>query len=612
MSKFLGSSLLRFLRVRRIFQLLLGALICVGSAVLISAHVNDSATLEDTNFIRSAPLQGNAAKPLRSGQTTLYKKGQVLHNGGRPIGADLIAEWDVPIKTRSGTTVYADLFRPVGTAKAPVIVGWGPYGKENGEERLQGWPNHGNVPLNKTSGLQKFEAPDPAYWCAHGYAILNPDPAGVGHSTGNIRFFGTQDAADGYDVIEWAGTRSWSNGKVALAGNSWLAISQWFIAATRPPHLRAIAPWEGVSDLYADWFAWGGIPDFAFGQKLATTLMGEHYTESPADMIRREPLMTPYWQSKRAALRNINAPAYVVASWTNGLHVSGTFRGWREISSKQKWLRIHNTHEWPDLYEYEDDLRAFYDHFLFGQDNEWERTPRVRYSVLNPGGKDVVNRPATDFPLPGTDYRRLYLNAADGTLSSVPQPAEAKISYLSTSADGQASFTIKIDQPTDLVGYFVLHVWVQSPAANDMDLFAYVQKIDGKGELIEPIVDAVRWAGQQGRLRVSHRGDVMAGASPSAYEPDHRRELPIKPSEAIPVDIPIQPLGMHWEPGQYLRVVIRGQKAVSTGNYMPASGLSPFAPLAMSRNSGRHVILTGRKHQSYLTIPQVMPVRDTH
>jgi hypothetical protein len=29
------------------------------------------------------------------------------------------------------------------------------------------------------SGLEKFEAPDPAYWCAQSYAICNPDIRGV-------------------------------------------------------------------------------------------------------------------------------------------------------------------------------------------------------------------------------------------------------------------------------------------------------------------------------------------------------------------------------------------------------------------------------------------------
>lgn len=55
---------------------------------------------------------------------------------------------------------------------------------------------------------------------------------------------GTQEAEDGYDVIEAISKMDWCNGNVGLAGNSHLAISQYFIAAQEPPSLKAIAPWE--------------------------------------------------------------------------------------------------------------------------------------------------------------------------------------------------------------------------------------------------------------------------------------------------------------------------------------------------------------------------------
>ena len=53
------------------------------------------------------------------------------------------------------------------------------------------------------SGLTKFEAPDPSYWCAHGYAVCNPDMRGIAHSEGNTTMVGSQEDQDGYDLIEW-------------------------------------------------------------------------------------------------------------------------------------------------------------------------------------------------------------------------------------------------------------------------------------------------------------------------------------------------------------------------------------------------------------------------
>jgi X-Pro dipeptidyl-peptidase (S15 family) len=49
-------------------------------------------------------------------------------------------------------------------------------------------------------------------------------------------------------AITFAGTQDWSNGRAGLSGVSYLTSSQWTIAATRPPHLAAINPWEGWSD----------------------------------------------------------------------------------------------------------------------------------------------------------------------------------------------------------------------------------------------------------------------------------------------------------------------------------------------------------------------------
>ena len=70
---------------------------------------------------------------------------------------------------------------------------------------------------------------------------------------------GSQDAEDCYDVIEAIAAMPWSNGKVGMAGNSALAIIQWHVASLCPPHLAAIAPWEGSGDIYREQFCRGGV-----------------------------------------------------------------------------------------------------------------------------------------------------------------------------------------------------------------------------------------------------------------------------------------------------------------------------------------------------------------
>ncbi len=48
------------------------------------------------------------------------------------------------------------------------------------------------VPKTALSGLEKFEAPDPAEWCARGYAVVQPDSRGSFNSEGDIFAYGTQ------------------------------------------------------------------------------------------------------------------------------------------------------------------------------------------------------------------------------------------------------------------------------------------------------------------------------------------------------------------------------------------------------------------------------------
>jgi len=60
-----------------------------------------------------------------------------------------------------------------------------------------------------------------------------------------------------------------------MAGNSWLGISQWFIAAEAPPHLKCIAPLEGASDIYREMAVRGGVPNHAYTASIQTKLYGK-------------------------------------------------------------------------------------------------------------------------------------------------------------------------------------------------------------------------------------------------------------------------------------------------------------------------------------------------
>lgn len=569
--------------------------------------------------------------------TLILKAGSVRREGAMPLPCDILLERDVPIRLRDGVTIYADVFRPVGDEACPALLAWSPYGKEIGGQMLDDVPMRSGVPLSATSGLEKFEGPDPAYWVAHGYAIVNPDKRGAYMSEGNLLYWGHEDALDGCDVIDWIASQKWSNGKVGMTGNSWLTVSQWFIAAERPEHLAAIAPWEGFCDHYRESGTRGGIPAPEFPEMIAETFASAHgMLEDQPRMIVERPFMCDYWEDKAARVENIEIPAYVVASYTNSVHTHGSFAGFRRMASKEKWLRVHNTSEWFDYYTPEnvEDLRRFFDHYLKGIDNGWEQTPRVRLSVLNPGGIDIVGRAEEDFPLARTQYHKLYLSAADSALLSSLPADQAVSEYQSDSARHEVTYRYRMERPTEITGYMKLHLWVSAPDHDDMDLAVRVEKLSRDGQ---PLPDRTgNLIAATGLMRVSMRQLDEARSIEAEPYYTFTTEQKLKPGEIVPVEIEIWPMGLYFDEGEILQLTV--------GAYQPANAAIPFGSASISvprdgftympgqpvemmtvggnatqcadpaevvvspatHNAGRHRIYTGGEYDSYLYVP-VMP-----
>lgn len=130
-----------------------------------------------------------------SRDSRILPKGWTKNPGRRSLPVDIILDKDVPVKLRDGTVLYADVFRPAGHGEKPVpaLLPWSPYGKTgSGIMSLDAFPFRVGIPRDATSGLEKFEAPDPAEWCSRGYAVVNVDARGTWHSEGDFYVYGTQ------------------------------------------------------------------------------------------------------------------------------------------------------------------------------------------------------------------------------------------------------------------------------------------------------------------------------------------------------------------------------------------------------------------------------------
>jgi predicted acyl esterase len=547
---------------------------------------------------------------------TILRNGDIWKNGAAPLSCDIKFLHDVAVPLRDGVTIYVDIFLPSAMSEpCPVITSYSPYGKTgSGFQNFQTM-NDPYVDVKKLSGLQSWEACDPALWCAHGYAVCQPDARGAFMSEGNIHFWGKQEGMDTYDLIEWLAGQIWCNGKIGLAGNSWLAVNQYFAAVQQPPHLAAIAPWEGQTDLLGDDVLNGGIPNLLFASFIQDTLYGNNETQDIAEMVRKHPYICDFWQDKRPELEKIITPAYITASYSSTLHTRGTFEAFERISSKEKWLRVHNTGEWRDFYsgKYHKDLMKFMDCFLKGDDNGWGETPKVRISVIDPGGSDIVDRPESAYPIPGYRATCYYLSITDNRLKDETSDVEESCFYYSEAPNASIEFRKTFAAETEIVGPSKLKLWVEADGCNDMDIYIRFEKIDASGQTLlqTGIGDlAGPYAGPDGRLRVSRRKLDRALSTDTSPRLAFSEEEFLEAGKIVPVEIALKPTGLIFHTGETMRLTIAASRPSA---FMPegapgdetAKPLDIIAETTQSpfQKNCKNIFHCGGTYDSHLVLP---------
>jgi len=364
----------------------------------------------------------------------------------------------------------------------------------------------------------------------------------------------------------------------------------------------AMMPWEGFSDPYREKYFHGGIPETSRTLKWQLrNLNSDTRVEDMTAMAQTHYMYDDYWASKVADLSQIEAPAYVVSSWSDtGFHTRGTLRAYKAISSKQKWLEIHGRKKWD--YFLQDDCierqMQFFDYFLKGVKNEVPNWPKVRLEVRDAFYEGTF-RAEKEFPLTRTDYQKFYLNAASKSLGIAPVSAESKSTYDPRDDNQQAYFDVVFEKQTELTGYMKLHLWVSPIASDDMDIFVGVEKYNLKGDRVGFAFSDTHDDGSAalGWLRVSHRELDTNQSTPEQPYYLHRRELRLAEGVPVPVEIEIWASSTRWLAGEKLRLIVQGgdmQKNPPTRQRHVSA-----------RNKGQHVIHTGGQYDSYLLVPVI-------
>jgi uncharacterized protein len=310
-----------------------------------------------------------------------------------------------------GTQLAYTLELPAGTGRFPVALIYDGYCEGSGPLTCNDVPN-ANALL------------------ARGYAVLGVNIRGTGCSTGTFEAFTPQEWRDGAAVVEWAAGQPWSTGRVGMFGDSFPGITQVGVASRRPRGLVAIAPFQVVTDLYRDAGYPGGIQNTGFGAFWAgadqpaasysgafnrvkagdtacAATLATHGTQETQNLALQgllHPFDDAYWQARRpgAGADKIDVPAFGCVSWQDDETSSRGSEYLRRLDPRRTWVVATNGYHSMcavNAPRITAQLVAFFDRFVKGEDNGYERTPRIQiwHEAATDGAKDNVPSWVTSF-----------------------------------------------------------------------------------------------------------------------------------------------------------------------------------------------------------------------
>ncbi|KAM0268882.1 hypothetical protein ACHAQH_009885 [Verticillium albo-atrum] len=386
----------------------------------------------------------------------------------------------VTLKADDGL-IRCNIYRPKGSGPVPVIVTYGPYGKELPYKDFHP-KSFSEVNEEQESEHSAWETPDLGYWTRNGYAVVRADERGHGQSTSLLDTMSRGTSEAFFDVVEWAAEQPWSNGKLGLLGISYYAGSQWRMAARKPKGLAAIVPWEGMADYYHDRSRHGDTIEGDLGEEELAANRQDQTIDNRDNKFRDD----PYYASKEYDMGDIEVPLLSVGNWGGILlHLRGKIEGYLHAGSKLQYLRmITGRHDLPFYYKEEVEVqRSFLDAFLKDDDrvgwSESGKVPPVTL-VLRKGDagfndaekeKSFPRREGQEWPIARTQYTRFHLTPELGLTSDVTHASlgeMAKLSYRALGAlDNQQVLqfaTAPFEAETEVTGHVTAHLTVSGEA----------------------------------------------------------------------------------------------------------------------------------------------------
>jgi len=502
---------------------------------------------------------------------------------------------EVKIRVHDGVEIAVALYGPEGDGPYPVVLAASPY-------------RYDNNALPATPQFLWRETGPIGLYVERGYVYAQMDVRGCGKSGGEFRFLDRNEQKDLFDVIEWLGRQSWSNGKVGGIGQSYFCMLQWWMGIQKPPSLVCIASIDGLNDPYRASVYQGGILGDFFGSYWWNQnriinrhpANGEFPREQTCDLnllLQAHPTYDEFWRERCAAerLHEIEVPLYSIGVWGKvDLHTRGNIDGFRRATGPKKLKMIGPVNAFVANREFnsrelhETLLLPFYDHYLKGLKTDYLERPAVEYFVR---GGDAV-RTAQNWPPAGVRYVTWHLSGAksgsvtslnDGTLARDQASGEERTSYSYPNPGwmiGVVGFgpnnqpdparrvmtftTAPLQADLEIAGPIKLTLYASS-SRNDMDFFVKLseqmpQSAEDRGKDLNP---TSYWI-TKGWLRASHRN--LDPAKSTEMEPYHTYSdpQPIEPGKIYRFEIGIEPMAHRFKKGNRVRLeIVNGDSAVT-------------------------------------------------
>jgi len=361
-----------------------------------------------------------------------------IESGSDPRHGDIRIETDFAVPMRDGVRLYADLYRPDTEAALPVILVRMPYGK------------------------QEFYCYMPAigrFWARRGYAFVVQDVRGRFVSEG-VWEPHVNESNDGFDTLDWITRQPWCNGRIGMMGESYYGYTCWAAAVSAHPQLVCIAPSTTAMNIYNGWvyndgaYCLQSMGDWSIAMNSNTyqnTYLMNHRHLPLKKMACEAGLKSPYFDQclahptrdefwERINLDQfydrIRIPVLHLGGWYD-LFLRATLADWGGITTASH-DEAHRSRQWlcigPADHEYttEENHRVgrfnigteaartrwriqeqFFDFWLRGEDNGFDRRPRVSLFVMGPNQWRSEN----EWPLARTQFRRYYFHSSGGANS---------------------------------------------------------------------------------------------------------------------------------------------------------------------------------------------------